>query len=46
MVKTVTAKTISLVAKQVNSARQVSLRVTGTKSGVSKLITITISPKA
>jgi hypothetical protein len=46
MVKTVTGKTISLVAKQVNSARQVTLRITGVKSGVMKLVTVTIQPKA
>tara|TARA_B100000519_G_C13839475_1_gene248878 strand:+ start:184 stop:327 length:144 start_codon:yes stop_codon:yes gene_type:complete len=43
--KTLTGKSISLVPKVVNNQRNVQLKITGTKSGVTKIIDVVIKPK-
>ena len=43
--RTLTGRQISLVAKDVVEAKQVTLRVTGVSSGATKTMSVTVSPR-
>jgi hypothetical protein len=43
--RVLTGRQISLIARNTETSRQVTLKLVGTKSGASKVITITVAPQ-